>query len=162
MIDLKKLGKMAQMVAEDHADYLEAKRSKEKEAHALTEHVLNDPAVAQRMVEGLVEALRPALPALCSPINNLGVRGVFLVCPKDGPSLVLLEDGTFRVLGQYGLGWAAPVSDVVRLFASHLLEFVETAERALLTQLDGKKSDRIEQIAAEAETLREWRVMLTS
>lgn len=145
---IRVLGEMAEDVGEQKS-ILEASIATERRLKA-------------ELLRLLVDAVRPALKALASPVGS-NMRGLlvgkskgFLGRKAKGGHLYLCEDGQFWVEGTaHHLGPEEVVAarwDVGQVF--------EACGSALASQLDGNAGMRVEQIRARAERLHAVSVLL--
>lgn len=167
----RKLAEMASRVFLEQREYERALASKRREQELFHAQVQTNGAWAKAIILAALEAVAPALPALSSKLvsddedldptwHSAPPNGVMILRRPPGHWSYAVVEGSlvkiFRDADQRKT--IAKVASVDSLLAGgHFVEVLDNLEDLLERQLDGKKSERIEQIQCEADRLRSLR-----
>lgn len=108
--------------------------------------IADERAAAARLIDAVAEAVRPALPALCSAVPRAGWRGLRVVPGRgDLPALYLRQDGSWLLLGgddPDGPALEVAGETLVNLAGFRADEVARGVAAAIARQLEGKKASQ--------------------
>ena len=119
------------------------------------EAITQERAALTRFVEALVDCIKPALPAICSPLY---AGAPIAALRLGGARLIILENGVFARLdetddpeAEFHVLDVDAVAELARL--SGIQEIVATLTEALTAQQRGKKHKNTEKIEARVQAI---------